>query len=62
MECTCWITETGFIVKCRLCRAAPELYEACKEVLRKNELGSIRLPNVATHILEQAIAAVEKGD
>lgn len=36
-----------------------ELYEACKELLRKNEYGSIRLPDLATRTLEKAISKVE---
>lgn len=31
MECTCFIFD-GVIQKCPLCRAAPDLYEACLQM------------------------------
>lgn len=74
MECTCYIKEetsplppiigrnrTLSIVKCPLCKAAPDLYEACKALLKDSKYKHWRAscPHPLVDDIEQAIAKVE---
>lgn len=50
-ECNC--------ESCRLQRAAKDMYEALKELIRRDEYGSIRLPTQASDLIQKALAKAE---
>ena len=61
MECTCYIREYDDstepqLIKCKLCKAAPELYEALKGIYKTRHAIPLDLSELAY----KALAKVEK--
>ena len=66
-KCGCKVVVIGELTNaqieyCPKHKSARDLYEACKELIRRDECGSIRLPTQATDILHKALAKVEGND
>lgn len=66
MECKCYFPEGSGqrqIVKCPLCKAAPDMYKACKEALAgMSETSSMRRRVTARKQLQLALAKADKGE
>jgi len=64
-ECGCKLKQLGYVITgieyCPLHKSAPDLYEALKGLIERDDYGSIRLPTQARDVMVKALSKAENA-